>query len=400
MGRVNRCVPPDYAGQVRTVGQTGHAQKKIVSVFLTKTYQTGHSGRDQFVPTNSSADNDLANLGTKSAPETKRGLQTLQAETARGDLTAVYGNLLADFTSHEVARGRPARAVKVAAGRARWFTRFLLDVGLAPDSITITVAREYLGVLYTATGRDGMPYQPKTVESYRDAAGQLCGYLVRCRRLAYNPFDYIKRKHVPKRLPREVPKPADLAKLLTYLAAWDQHEAPAHLTARWFMAHVVAELQYASGLRIGEVAALTPDHLDLDKRLVYVHEGKAGRSRLAYLSHYAVGLLRIYLDLRPLLLTARNDPADPRLFAVDVDALSRAQHRYLAKAAQATGVRMHTHTFRHAAGYHLLRAGCPLRVIQEILGHVQIKDTEVYTKLDIEDVRTAIDRFHPLGLAR
>ena len=343
---------------------------------------------------------DLANLGTKSAPETKRSLQTVQTGTAPTDLSAVYRRLLADFTSHEVARGRPARAVKVAAGRARWFTRFLLDADIAPEAITIATAREYLGVLYTTTGRDGMPYQPKTVESYRDAAGQLCGYLVRCRSLAYNPFEYIKRKHVPKRLPREVPKPAELAKLLTYLAAWDQHAAPAHLTARWFIAHVVAELQYASGLRIGEVAALTPDHLDLEKRLVYVHEGKAGRSRLAYLSHYAAGLLRIYLDLRPLLLTARNDVSDPRLFAVDVDALSRAQHRYLAKAAQATGVVMHTHTFRHAVGYHLLRAGCPLRVIQEILGHVQIKDTEVYTKLDIEDVRTAIDRFHPLGLAR
>ena len=59
-----------------------------------------------------------------------------------------------------------------------------------------------------------------------------------------------------------------------------------------------------------------------------------------------------------------------------------------------------SHTFRHALGYHLLRAGCPLRQIQEMLGHEQIKDTEIYTKVDEREVQEVLDEYHPRGRER
>jgi site-specific recombinase XerD len=49
--------------------------------------------------------------------------------------------------------------------------------------------------------------------------------------------------------------------------------------------------------------------------------------------------------------------------------------------------RWYNHKFRHALGYHLLRSGCSLRYIQGILGHEKIRTTEIYTKVDSEDVR-------------
>jgi site-specific recombinase XerD len=54
-----------------------------------------------------------------------------------------------------------------------------------------------------------------------------------------------------------------------------------------------------------------------------------------------------------------------------------------------------THFFRHSVGYHLLKAGCDIRYIQEILGHERLRSTEVYTKVDKEDLLGVIDKYHP-----
>jgi site-specific recombinase XerD len=54
-----------------------------------------------------------------------------------------------------------------------------------------------------------------------------------------------------------------------------------------------------------------------------------------------------------------------------------------------------SHGFRHCVGYHLLRAGCQVRYIQEILGHEHIQSTEVYTKIDKENLKAVLDQYHP-----
>ena len=54
-----------------------------------------------------------------------------------------------------------------------------------------------------------------------------------------------------------------------------------------------------------------------------------------------------------------------------------------------------SHNFRHAVGYHLLRAGCDIRYIQSILGHKKLSSTQIYTRVDKEDLRRIIDKYHP-----
>jgi integrase/recombinase XerD len=51
--------------------------------------------------------------------------------------------------------------------------------------------------------------------------------------------------------------------------------------------------------------------------------------------------------------------------------------------------------FRHAFGYHFLRAGCDLRYIQKLLGHDCMRSTEVYTKVDKENLKEILDTYHP-----
>jgi site-specific recombinase XerD len=108
-------------------------------------------------------------------------------------------------------------------------------------------------------------------------------------------------------------------------------------------------------------------------------------------------VLELYCtDLRPLLCNGQHQANADRLFLSGFDRLGHVQNDALAAAVgRVGGQRLTTHGFRHALGYHLLRAGCNLRHIQAILGHASIKDTELYTKVDVETVRATLDTCHP-----
>jgi integrase/recombinase XerD len=68
-------------------------------------------------------------------------------------------------------------------------------------------------------------------------------------------------------------------------------------------------------------------------------------------------------------------------------------HKY-ARAAN-IGRAVSTHTFRHSCATHMLRAGAPIRHLQEMLAHASIETTQVYTRVTITDLKAVHRRFHP-----
>ena len=163
-----------------------------------------------------------------------------------------------------------------------------------------------------------------------------------------------------------------------------------------FRDRAMLELAYGAGLRVSEWISLNVRDVMLQDHLVRVF-GKGAKERLVPIGRRAIGAIAIYLrELRPklergegkgiLFLNARGQP------------MSRmGAWKILRKYVEQVGITkpVTPHTLRHSFATHLLEGGADLRAVQEMLGHVDISTTQIYTHVDREYLRTVHKQFHP-----
>ena len=156
------------------------------------------------------------------------------------------------------------------------------------------------------------------------------------------------------------------------------------------------ELLYATGMRVSELVSLNLDDINLERGSIRCF-GKGAKERLLPIHPKAVDAVRNYLD------EARERVANRRSGRAVF--LNRRGERLTRQGfwmilrgyAQRAGLngKITPHTIRHSFATHLLRRGAPLRYVQELLGHVSITTTQVYTHLTSEHVRAEYDKAHP-----
>ena len=156
------------------------------------------------------------------------------------------------------------------------------------------------------------------------------------------------------------------------------------------------ELLYATGIRAGELAGLKSSDLNLD--IGYLRcLGKGSRERVIPIGKVAIAAtveyltnLRVRLD-KPFsgdfLLLSRTGRPMSRI------EIWRLVKKYAARAGMPRNLT--AHTLRHCFATHLLRGGADLRSVQEMLGHVDIATTQIYTHVDQERLREIHRKFHP-----
>ena len=156
------------------------------------------------------------------------------------------------------------------------------------------------------------------------------------------------------------------------------------------------ELLYATGMRASELAGLKQSDLNLDVGYLRCL-GKGGRERIIPLGKAAIAATARYLaELRPQL--AKPFSADFLLLSRTGRAMSRIEiWRLTKKYAIRAGMprNLTVHTLRHCFATHLLAGGADLRSVQEMLGHVDIATTQIYTHVDQERLRRIHKQFHP-----
>jgi len=264
---------------------------------------------------------------------------------------------IARFVTYASVKGSK-NPIDVGARTLREYVYHLKDLGLSPASIrrNISAVRSYFRFLVAE------------------------GHVVR---------DPSERLETPKKwrtLP-DVLGVDEIEKLLT---------APSLDEPMAFRDRAMLELAYGAGLRVSEWISLHVRDVLLQDHLVRVF-GKGAKERLVPIGRRAIAAIAIYLrELRPklekgegkgiLFLNARGEP------------MSRmGAWKILRKYVDQVGITkpVSPHTLRHSFATHLLEGGADLRAVQEMLGHVDISTTQIYTHVDREYLRTVHKQFHP-----
>jgi len=268
-----------------------------------------------------------------------------------------YGRDVARFATYAAVHGA-ASPTAITARLVRAYVYHLKDLGLAPSSIrrNVSAVRTYYRFLLAD------------------------GHVVR---------DPTERLEMPRRW-RTLPDVLTVDEVQRLLAAPTLDEPLA------FRDRALLELAYGAGLRVGEWITLAMRDVILDQGVVRVF-GKGSKERLVPIGRPAIGAVAVYLrELRPrlergggkgvLFLNARGTPLT-RMGAWKV----------LRKYVELAGItkRVTPHTLRHSFATHLLEGGADLRAVQDMLGHVDIATTQIYTHVDREYLRSVHRQYHP-----
>ena len=156
------------------------------------------------------------------------------------------------------------------------------------------------------------------------------------------------------------------------------------------------EMLYGSGLRVSELTGLRLSDIYREEGYLLVR-GKGSKQRLVPISPEADKWFGYWLEDRSH-LDVKPEAKDIAFLNRYGRQLTRAMvFTIIKRLAEKAGIHkvISPHTLRHSFATHLLQNGADLRVIQQLLGHEKITTTEIYTHLDIQDLRDAIMMYHP-----
>lgn len=249
------------------------------------------------------------------------------------------------------------------------------------NAVDVLLARRYLASL---VGKD---YSRKTIARNIAALRSFFRYLCRVQVVDSNPFVGIRTPKLEWRLPQflDVPELDDLLKL-----------PPATVLGRRDSA--LLELLYGAGVRVSELVGLSLQNIDLSEQYILVF-GKGSKERIIPIGRLAVKAISSYLqESRPVLLRKQPEKTDALFLNHTGTPLSdRSVRRILDKYVTRLAVhkRVTPHTLRHSFATHLLDNGADLRSVQELLGHVSLKTTQVYTHVSSERLVSVYRNAHP-----
>jgi len=198
--------------------------------------------------------------------------------------------------------------------------------------------------------------------------------------------------HRPKLLRRlpEFLSPDEIQSLLRALS--NVPESPLKARNR-----AIIEVLFSSGIRVGELAALDMGHVNWEQAELLI-QGKGGRERISFISQNALNALQAYRRVWGQLCEDAPQYESPLFLNCDGKRLNvRSVRRLLVDLGESAGLTrpLHPHLFRHSFATHLLNHGVDLRIVQELLGHISIRSTQIYTHVSTERLKRAYLKAHP-----
>lgn len=266
------------------------------------------------------------------------------------------------------------------------FYRWLAAAGLWERGFDRLGTRELRDFVIEAQSR----FDRRTLHNHVSGLRAFFKFWLRRGAVKRNPFIGVPLPKQEKRLPKFLTE-SQMKLLLTGPQRLLENEAIDAFTA--WRDRLVMELLYGGGLRVSELTALDYGQVDFTSGVARVL-GKGKKERLCPLGRVAMAVLEKWKNEfardtghhAPVLVNGKHE----RLPVRQVQLLLK---RYLALAD--LPLELTPHKLRHSYATHLLNAGADLRLVQELLGHVNLNTTQVYTHVSVARLRDVYAKAHP-----
>ncbi len=206
--------------------------------------------------------------------------------------------------------------------------------------------------------------------------------------IEYNPIDNVSSPKQSKTLPNFLYED-EIENILRGIKI----DTPAGYRNR-----IILELLWVSGMRISELSSLNYEDLNLEQNEIRVF-GKGAKERIVLIPDKTKeGLMNYIQNVSDLIHPTSKNLSDPIFINYNG---YRLQNQSIRKALKQAVNSIHftkkvtPHVFRHSFATHLLENGADLRVVQELLGHSSIKNTQIYTHISIQRLKDVYNFAHP-----
>lgn len=242
------------------------------------------------------------------------------------------------------------------------------------QNIDYLLLRRFLAELRTKNHR------PRTVSRKLSSLRSFFKFLQKEGHIKENPSKLLMSPKIDKLLPKflseeEVTKFVESPDLSTLMGKRDR---------------AILETLYSSGVRVSELVGLNVEHVDIFNHVAKV-AGKGKKERLVALGSPAIKAIQQYLDERGNNVTALFlNKSGTRL---TTRSICNIVNKYIQKAS--LNAKISPHVLRHSFATHMLNRGADLRSVQELLGHVNLSTTQIYTHVTTDRLKKVYDQAHP-----
>ena len=260
--------------------------------------------------------------------------------------------------------------------------------GKSSVDVDFNKLREYLHFIQR------FEYKKNTIARKIAAIRTFYKFLFRERYIEANPALSLSAPKRPKSLPKFL-TPEEVEQILNNVKI---------STPAGFRNRVMLELLWATGMRVSELSNLNFGDLNLEENEIKVF-GKGAKERIVLISDRAKKYLIQYINsarnlIAPGYNTGEINDTTP-LFINNTG--FRLQNKTIRKVINETvekielPKRVTPHVFRHSFATKLIENGADLRVVQELLGHAGISNTQIYTHISMKHMRDVYETAHPHG---
>lgn len=231
-------------------------------------------------------------------------------------------------------------------------------------------------------------FSPRSMARKTSALKGFYRFLLREGIINFDPTSFLERPKIGRPLPK-IMSIQEIERIL---------QQPDTTTAFGLRDKAILELLYATGIRESELIGLKMGSINSTAEFVTV-EGKGGKERVVPVGGYALEAIKEYLLTgRPVLckdITERTLFLNPYGKPMSRMGLWKIIKKYSIMAGISHDVS--PHVFRHSCATHLLEGGASIMAVQEILGHVDVSTTQIYTHLTTKDLKDIHRKAHPRG---